>query len=303
MDISGLVSYEYRPRPGSTTASSRGILPSHVEMSMSSYGPPPIGNVGSLQSGSFQYAQITTGYQPMVSSYGGSYLPASQCQQMPSTANESSGLTNIVEPRPPLAPAPHSTIFKAEDDATYRQASAYYRGGPSSPGERGELSLITPTADPDFATDVDTLMKAIQSRSKALGLPASPGSGMSSPHASEGPTFPHPARQGHFDEGRDGQSPPHEEDRKGKTRYDCDQAGCGKGFSQKTHLEIHMRAHTGLKPFVGSPWQEALMLETLTTCFSVVQPCKEPTCGQRFSQLGNLRVRPPLSESPDLGQD
>jgi len=43
---------------------------------------------------------------------------------------------------------------------------------------------------------------------------------------------------------------------------------CNKSFYQKTHLEIHTRAHTGIKPFV----------------------CREPTCGQRFSQLGNLKT-------------
>ncbi|KXL44147.1 hypothetical protein M433DRAFT_78418 [Acidomyces richmondensis BFW] len=55
---------------------------------------------------------------------------------------------------------------------------------------------------------------------------------------------------------------------KARKRYHCDIAGCGKSFYQKTHLEIHNRAHTGVKPFV----------------------CKEPTCGQRFSQLGNLKT-------------
>lgn len=45
-------------------------------------------------------------------------------------------------------------------------------------------------------------------------------------------------------------------------------ADCKKSFYQKTHLEIHTRAHTGIKPFV----------------------CREPTCGQRFSQLGNLKT-------------
>jgi len=44
--------------------------------------------------------------------------------------------------------------------------------------------------------------------------------------------------------------------------------GCNKSFYQKTHLEIHVRAHTGAKPFI----------------------CKAPSCGQRFSQLGNLKT-------------
>ncbi|QIW98784.1 hypothetical protein AMS68_004302 [Peltaster fructicola] len=55
---------------------------------------------------------------------------------------------------------------------------------------------------------------------------------------------------------------------KPRKKYTCDQPGCGKSFYQKTHLEIHNRAHTGIKPFV----------------------CKEPSCGQRFSQLGNLKT-------------
>ncbi|KAF2199839.1 hypothetical protein GQ43DRAFT_397840 [Delitschia confertaspora ATCC 74209] len=63
-----------------------------------------------------------------------------------------------------------------------------------------------------------------------------------------------------------------EEKSKGASRpkksYQCTMPDCFKVFSQKTHLEIHPRAHTGSKPFV----------------------CKEPTCGQRFSQQGNLKT-------------
>ncbi|KAL2830644.1 hypothetical protein BJY01DRAFT_118722 [Aspergillus pseudoustus] len=53
-----------------------------------------------------------------------------------------------------------------------------------------------------------------------------------------------------------------------KRKYACTEPQCGKSFAQKTHLDIHMRAHTGDKPFI----------------------CKEPSCGQRFSQLGNLKT-------------
>jgi uncharacterized Zn-finger protein len=39
-----------------------------------------------------------------------------------------------------------------------------------------------------------------------------------------------------------------------KKRYICEIAGCDKRFSQKTHLEIHERKHTGDKPYVGDPF-------------------------------------------------
>jgi hypothetical protein len=36
-----------------------------------------------------------------------------------------------------------------------------------------------------------------------------------------------------------------------KKRYKCTMEGCSKSFYQKTHLDIHVRAHTGDKPYVS----------------------------------------------------
>lgn len=36
-----------------------------------------------------------------------------------------------------------------------------------------------------------------------------------------------------------------------RKKYECTLPGCQKTFTQKTHLDIHMRAHTGIKPFVS----------------------------------------------------
>lgn len=38
---------------------------------------------------------------------------------------------------------------------------------------------------------------------------------------------------------------------KPKKKYSCNMPNCNKTFYQKTHLEIHIRAHTGAKPFVS----------------------------------------------------
>ena len=38
-----------------------------------------------------------------------------------------------------------------------------------------------------------------------------------------------------------------------KRKYTCTLPHCGKSFAQKTHLDIHIRAHTGDKPFVSFP--------------------------------------------------
>jgi uncharacterized Zn-finger protein len=44
---------------------------------------------------------------------------------------------------------------------------------------------------------------------------------------------------------------PAEHRNKTRKRYQCSMPGCHKSFFQKTHLEIHTRAHTGVKPFVS----------------------------------------------------
>ena len=89
-----------------------------------------------------------------------------------------------------------------------------------------------------FSTDIDTLMRAIQAKTQ-------------------------PIEQRQKEKRKPACVAP-----RAKKRYQCDHTDCGKSFYQKTHLEIHTRAHTGVKPFA----------------------CKEPACGQRFSQLGNLKT-------------
>ncbi|KAL1608807.1 DNA-binding transcription factor [Nothophoma quercina] len=118
------------------------------------------------------------------------------------------------------------------------QSSPSYHG--SSFGAELERSRSEPAEGNgvNFATDVDTLMKAIQAKQ---------------------PDSPQPRQPSKEEDIRPSQKP--------RKRYQCNMPGCDKSFYQKTHLEIHVRAHTGAKPFV----------------------CKASGCGQRFSQLGNLK--------------
>jgi len=117
-------------------------------------------------------------------------------------------------------------------------------GSPSTYSNTSESSDETkPTV---FNTDIDTLMRAIQSKHS----PERQRQQLNSPDSTSSSNVASSHRS------------------RSKKQHKCTIPGCDKAFRQKTHLDIHARVHTGIKPFF----------------------CKEPDCGQRFSQLGNLKT-------------
>ncbi|KAF1812081.1 hypothetical protein P152DRAFT_44213 [Eremomyces bilateralis CBS 781.70] len=113
----------------------------------------------------------------------------------------------------------------------------------------------------NFSTDVDTLMRTIQSKTETAARASSERAGLVNGFEavnSQNESRSYPQHQKKMGRATG----------KARKKYVCRIPGCDKLFSQKTHLDIHTRAHTGFKPFI----------------------CKEPSCGQRFTQLGNLKT-------------
>jgi hypothetical protein len=99
--------------------------------------------------------------------------------------------------------------------------------------------------DPPAGTDVDSLMRAIQIKTGSRHLQERPfGVHLPVPLHSEGLSLEEAADQKNWHASGWGSQ-------KNRKRYQCHVAPCSKFFFQKTHLEIHMRAHTGYKPFVS----------------------------------------------------
>lgn len=134
---------------------------------------------------------------------------------------------------------PHLYPAKAQHVAE----RSYYSAPPST----GVRQLAFPTPDPsphltpspkilpqtEQAGSINSLMKEIQLRSREPEDQESIGQYSRTNHAA-------------FSQGR----MPNNSTQKEK-KHVCPQPDCGKTFSQKTHLDIHLRSHSGLKPFVS----------------------------------------------------
>ncbi|CAE7007804.1 hypothetical protein CFE70_001502 [Pyrenophora teres f. teres 0-1] len=232
MHLSNMMPSYDASRTVSNAPVSRSYQPtsSHMDINMPLYSANGLPTSVPYQSGAFAYdptpvnaynMQQPSYYQSNIQ-HPVSYAPTSDVQQLPTVRDARNVFNNMV---------------KSESTSPV-QSNPMYNNTAYSADIKRSTSEPTEGSSASFATDVDTLMRAIQAKQTT------------SPQASE----------------------PKEEavkvSQKPRKRYQCTIPNCNKSFYQKTHLEIHIRAHTGAKPF----------------------NCKAPGCGQSFSQLGNLKT-------------
>lgn len=183
-------------------------------------------------------------YQPPTSapySFGSLGQPAHSYQYFVATQPPLSSPVRLTAeqplPLPDIRPAKN-----AIRPASKPTEPVYAPAGTTCPDEKKQA------ADIEFSTGVDVLMKAIQA--KPDSPPSPPMQQHSLPPLQQVAPLGYPTYQ---------MSPPRrlltsegpvsQPDKKRK--YICTLPDCGKSFSQKTHLDIHTRAHTGDKPFVS----------------------------------------------------
>ncbi|KAF5023230.1 hypothetical protein F66182_4705 [Fusarium sp. NRRL 66182] len=150
------------------------------------------------------------------------------------------------------------------------------------------------TLDPNdhvsFETEVDELMKAIQSRSErqldAGQSPLTPGMSPASEASLESQGTPASV----------GTSSAPLDTKVSRKRYICDGPSCKKSFTQKTHLDIHRRTHTGDKPYIckldgcNLTFSQLGNLKTHMRRHTGERPYSCDKCGRSFAQRGNLRA-------------
>ncbi|KAL5375572.1 hypothetical protein PMIN06_006280 [Paraphaeosphaeria minitans] len=237
MNMPDFASYDESHRTATNPPVSRPFqtTSSHVNMhGLPIFSTPPMSHPMPYQPGAFAFDSMATNPYNMQQAFPVSY-------SQPMMQSVSYHTASDMQPVPMLRTAQkgftslRSRTVKSESTSP---AQSHHGINDMSYGDEYNRSASEASEGTEgaFATHVDTLMKAIQAKQ---------------PIASSGDA----AKE---EENKTG--------RRAAKRYVCTILECGKAFYQKTHLDIHRRAHTGDKPF----------------------DCK--TCGQSFSQLGNLKT-------------
>lgn len=185
------------------------------------------------------------------SSYQPFFIPNHQPLSSPPVRLSSEPPT--VQPIPDIRPAKNAVHRVPRDSLVKDDLSSNSHSPTGHPSPNGSAALAKNCCanEVEFSTEVDILMKAIQAKANPQSSTVQPlpplqqithagNNGFPQPYAM--PTAANPRCTVVMDD---------QPSRSGKKRkYTCNLPHCGKSFAQKTHLDIHMRAHTGDKPFV-----------------------------------------------------
>lgn len=219
------------------TANHRSYQPTHIDLTIPQFGAQ-IPNMLPFQSNSYGFENLSVNpYAVQQQQTPVSYPPTtlSHAATYPGAIDLAGNVPHVREARNSISGVSHrSPSVKLEDNSQIQPSQLFhdpstmedYRNGNSSASD----SDINPVV---FNTAVDVLMKAIQTKS---GKPV--------PRQQQQPPAPQPI------------PPPlpsptePKMSQKARKRYQCSVPDCNKSFYQKTHLDIHTRAHTGVKPFV-----------------------------------------------------
>jgi hypothetical protein len=238
----------------SASTAPRSYQTTPVEMVMPQFSPTSMPPNMSFQPGAYGFdLSATMNHQfPVQQSYGMSFQ-----QQLPhpatyaNSASSTPAPVSLVKDNRNTLPSinhnhshRHSPIIKTEISSPIHAPSAF--GDSTGPEPlKSTTSDTSESAQAIFSTDVDCLMRAIQQQA------SSPQTQPYSEPIKQEPAIPVENRS------------------KGRKRYLCSMPGCNKSFFQKTHLEIHTRAHTGVKPFVST---SAHIRETILMNSRFAQP-------------------------------
>ena len=158
---------------------------------------------------------------------------------IPPSFTHTQGIPEVREARNAVIGISGSPTIKAEEVSWGKDAPVFHSILAHKPQ--------TPVAGHDvaFGTDVDTLVRAIQKKSaikhhRVRNLLTYHCNGPTSSDSDA--SFKRNSKA--LDLGRSMQA--------SRKKYQCSMPTCTKTFFQKTHLEIHLRAHTGCKPFVSN---------------------------------------------------
>lgn len=282
MNIPELVQ-PYDPRAASSAAINRAIMAPHY-VPMNSYTGNVSGGIGSPSHAHHHHQQQQQQQPPppplQQNPFGfGSYTTGVSNGLVPAFAN------NFIQQRPlPPLMQPESDVDRPVYQVDQRRGyveehqrespavKAEPQWNPSNtsssiylPANSKVVSTIpvSPGAEVHFGTEVDTLMKAIQAKSQTepqsnsspliqsrpvVGVfVSSPSLQATTHHSLHGSVEAKEAKLT-YEHVQDDQN----SQRGGKKRYQCKITGCSKSFYQKTHLDIHERAHTGDKPYVSA---------------------------------------------------